>query len=244
MKPHIEDLQRQINAIEKIKPSMGEDVKMLLKSGAKSFDEALFGGFALGQINELKPNSYLSEPSTLSFACALSGIALSDRMGDLAIICDNYFIREWGDIYSIGLAAFKIEPKRILLIKPQTQSDLHTCLIEVAKTQGLGACIGMISNKTGLDLAAARKLQLAAAKGGAPCFLVSSYNAPIFAPAQLRLIIGSQEMGQISWDIEIEKSRIGARGKFILEYNYARNIMCEPTILANQSFASTFKNTG
>ena len=248
MKAHILELQKQIHTIEKLKSSMGDNGQVALKSGAESFDTALLGGLALGQINEFRPNSYLSEPAVFSFASALSGLALAKRMGDLAIICDNYFIHEWGDIYSIGLAAFKIDPKRILLIRPQTQSDLHTCLIETAKTQGIGACIGMFSKKSAPDLAGARKLQLAAAMGGAPCFLLSAFGAPVFAPAHLRLRICSQDFGKASlrasWGVEIEKSRFGARGNFILEYDYARNIMCEPTILANQSFGAPHQKFG
>lgn len=248
MKAHILSLQKQIHTIEKFAPSMGGDRQMILETGAENFDNALLGGFALGQINEFKPDSYLSEPAVFSFACVLSGLALSRRMGDLAIICDNYFIHEWGDIYSIGLAAFKIDPKRILLIRPQTQFDLHTCLIETTKTQGLGACIGMLSKKNGLDLAGARKLQLAAKMGGLPCFLLSAFGAPVFAPAHLRLKIGFTSFNKASkknaWDIEIEKSRLGSRGNFILEYDYARNIMCEPIVLANQPFGAQIKKSG
>lgn len=246
------ELRKSINSIEGYKNSHANNNSDFLRTGAPSFDAALFGGIALGKITELRPDAYLSEISMLGFAIALAGTLLQKRTGDFVVVNDAYFTQEWGEIYAAGLQGFGILPHRILLINPQSRDHFQSCMREVSSTTGLGAVLGLVSAKSGFDLTAARKLQFAASQGGAPCLLASAYRAQGLCCAHLRLKIGPRQsrlpdwawathenalapLGAERWGIDIEKSRQGAIGHFELEFSNETYNLCEPPILANRS---------
>lgn len=230
MKPELQKLQNEIEGIKTrdfyrgAKPS-----SCFVQFDDTDLNEILGGGIALGHLNEICANSYFNEIAAFSLTFAMCGQVLQKRRGDIVIVMDEYFAREWGEIYSIGLVKFGIAPQRILLITPKNKF-LHSCLSDTLKTEGLGAVIGAVSRKNSFDLMASRKLQLSASEGLGAVFLIS--GTPI-ANSSLRLGVGAKvgESKKYKWGIEIQKSRFGPLKSFDLEYDYENHCLYMPPIL-------------
>lgn len=229
LRKQIRDIEGQYNRLD--------NGDCFFKTGFFEFDNALRGGIYNGQVCEIMPQTYIDEVAQIEFASVLAGMALRKSNGDFILISDGYFTQEWGEFYPIGFERFGINSNRILNVKVKSKFELQSCAIEVAKTIGLGAVLILSGRKNSFDLSMARKLQIAANLGGAPCFLASAYGAEGFAPSHLRLGIKSYPsqlpqwaygmvrrkitpLGNPAWRVEILKSRIGAIGKFNLEFDY------------------------
>ena len=245
-------LKKQIREIEGRYNRLDNGARFV-KTGAFDFDEALRGGVYNGQVCEIIPQSYIDEVSQIEFAGILSGIILNQRHGDFIIIHDGYFTNEWGDFYALGFEKYGIVSNRVLNVKVKSKSDLQSCAIEVAQTIGLGSALILSGRKNTFDLSMARKLQIAANKGGAPILFASGYGSEGFAPSHLRIGVEASPsklpqwaedfadkkitpLGKPAWEVEILKSRIGAMGKFILEYDdEAYNLRGIPLLPDRQS---------
>lgn len=232
----VSSLKRQINDIERRYNRLNNGV-CFFETGYLEFDKALRGGIYNGQVCEIMPQSYFDEISQIEIAVALSSLSLKQRTGDFIIISDGYHANEWGDLYPLGFERFGINKNRILHVKVKSKSELHSCSIEIAKTIGIGSVMILCGRKNSFDLAMARKLQIATNIGGAPVLLISGFGSLGFAPSHLRIGIRAQPsqlplwaqgmvnkkitpLGNPAWQVEILKSRIGAIGKFNLEFEY------------------------
>ena len=228
-------LKKQISEIEG-RYNRADNGACFVRTGAGDFDEALRGGIYNGQVCELIPQSYIDEVSQIELAGVLAGISLRQRNGDFAVINDGYFTNEWGEFYALGFEKYGISSSRILNVKVKSKAELQSCAIEIACTIGLGAVLILSGRKNAFDLSMARKLQIAANKGGTPILLASGFGSEGFAPAHLRLGVEARPsqlpqwaegfanrkitpIGKPEWKVEILKSRIGAMGKFNLEYD-------------------------
>lgn len=229
LRKHIRDIEGQYNRLN--------NGACFVQTGYNEFDNCLRGGIYNGQVCEIIPQSYIDEISQIEFASMLAGISLCQRNGDFIVISDGYYTNEWGEFYPIGLERMGISSKRILDVRVKSKSELQSCAIEIAKTIGIGAVMILSGRKNSFELSIARKLQIASNIGGAPVFLVSAYGSMGFAPSHLRLGIRSipsqlpswargmvnkkiKPLGNTAWEVEILKSRIGAIGKFNLEFEH------------------------
>lgn len=237
MKPELQKLQNEIEGIKArdfyrgAKPS-----SHFINFDDEGLNNVLGGGIALGHLNEICANSYFNEIAALSLTLSMCGQVLQKRHGDIVIVIDEYFAREWGEIYSIGLVKFGIAPERILLITPKNKF-LHSCLSDALKTEGLGAIIGAVSRRNSFDLLASRKLQLSASEGLGAVFLISGFGASGILNASLRLGVGAKiNAGQkYKWGIEIQKSRFGPHRNFDLEYDYENHRLYMPPVLESRT---------
>lgn len=232
----INNLRKQIRDIEGQYNRLNNG-DCFFETGFYEFDNALRGGVYNGQVCEIMPQTYIDEVAQIEFASVLAAMALRQRNGDFIIINDDYFTHEWGEFYPIGFERFAINPNRILNVKVKSKFELQSCAIEIAQTIGLGAVMILSGRKNVFDLSMARKLQIATNMGGAPVFLISAFGSLGFAPSHLRFGIKSYPsqlpqwaqnmanrkitpLGNPAWQVEILKSRIGAIGKFNLEFEY------------------------
>lgn len=130
------------------------------------------GGIALGALHEAGPQAHFDTPAAYAFLLALAARALSQRAGEIVWVrrrggCD------FGAPYGPGLAGLGLDPRRLMLVGAGTPRDALWAAEEAARTQGLAAVIAEPGGGAGagLDLAATRRLQLAAEAGGAPVLL-------------------------------------------------------------------------
>ena len=124
-----------------------------------------------------------------------------------------------GDLYPPGLAAFGLDPARLLLLAAPSPAELLWALEEALRCPALGAVLGEVER---LDPTAGRRLQLAAAAGGVTGFLLARHaRAPAaVSAAALRWRVASLPGSSPTtgrWRVELLRRRGGRPGAWILE---------------------------
>ncbi|MFQ3623847.1 MAG: hypothetical protein SNJ73_09905, partial [Acetobacteraceae bacterium] len=120
------------------------------------------GGLARAAIHEI----LASDPGTCAAFCGL----VLGRAGGPAT-----WIEERPEPYPPGLAAFGLDPAGLIVVRAG-RADLLWAAEECLRCAALGAVVAVLP---ALDLAAGRRLQLAAEAGGALGLLVRPDRAPV-----------------------------------------------------------------
>ena len=143
-------------------------------------DAALGGGLARDALHEIAPARPGDGAAACGFALALAA-RLAGARGSVIWILEDFAMLEGGAPYGPGLAALGIDPARLVLVRAPRPQDALQALEEALKSRA-GVAVGEIFRP--LDLAASRRLALAARAGGVPGLLLGSAAA-----AQTRLEI-------------------------------------------------------
>jgi len=109
------------------------------------------GGLARGAVHELRGSA------ASGFAAMLAG-----RVTGAVLWCVDTGTR--ANLYGPGLAAFGLDPQRLIVVRCPNQADMLWAMEEGLRSPELGAVIGEPDGA--VDLAASRRLQLAAETGG------------------------------------------------------------------------------
>lgn len=119
-----------------------------------------------------------------------------------------------GDLYPPGLAAYGLDPARVILVSASGPADLLWAMEEGLRSPALA---GVVMEVGRLDLVASRRLQLAAAAGGVTGFLLArGRHAPAaVSAAALRWRIDG--LPGERWRVLLERRRGGKPGGWILE---------------------------
>jgi protein ImuA len=138
------------------------------------------------------------------------------------------------DIHPPGLAAFGLDPGRILFVATRTDAETLAVMEDALRTKGLAAVVGEAS---AVDLVAGKRLQLACEHLGTPAFLLRRQRrvAPRTkdmecSPAATRWRVAAEASGRDPalarapgaprWRVALEKCRGGRPGAWIMEVAY------------------------
>jgi protein ImuA len=173
--------------------------------GLPALDAALDGGLPTGCLQEVIA---ADEGAAAGFAAFLLARAAGNGRGILWASLGA------GDLYPPGLAAFGLDPARLLLLAAPGPADLLWALEEALRCPALGAVLGEVER---LDLTAGRRLQLAASAGGVTGFLLArrAREPASVSAAALRWRVASLPGGR--WRVELLRRRGGRPGAWILE---------------------------
>lgn len=178
--------------------------------GLPALDGALGGGLPTGCLQEVIG---LADGAAAGFAAFLLGRLAADGRPVL-----------WGwlgegDLHPPGLAAFGLDPARVILLSAASPADLLWAMEEGLREPGLA---GVLAELDGCDLVAGRRLQLAAAAGGVTGFLLArgrrlSASALAARPSAAALRWRVDALPAARWRVELLRRRGGGPGVWILE---------------------------
>ena len=170
------ELRRRIDALERAGsgPMAGQRAAAAavgaLPFGAPEIDDALpWRGLAAGALHEVSGPA--RDAAALGFVSALLA-RLAARAPGAVLWCRRRGASyESGDIYAPGLAAFGLDPSRLILLGAKQRRDVLWAMREGLSCPRLLAVVGEVE-EAAVGLTASRRLQLAAEKSGVGCFLL------------------------------------------------------------------------
>lgn len=151
---------------------------------------------------------------------------LADRRRLVAFVAPRFWIGERGRPYGHGLERLGADPRRLLVATPATEADALWTLEEALRSGAVGLAIGTVE---AASLTASRRLDLAAREAKSTVALVrtTAQNGLSAARRRWRLTphpsapdaFDPKASGPPRWRAELERSRDGAVGGAILEFD-------------------------
>lgn len=105
----------------------------------------------------------IAGPAASGVAAAFARAFLAAHGGALVWCLDDRAARRRGEPYGPGLAAFGLGPERLLLVRARDQRETLWAFEEALRSPAVACAVAELDR---LDLAASRRLQLAAEAGG------------------------------------------------------------------------------
>ena len=216
-----------------------------LPFGIEQIDSRLAdGGLGTAALHEIAASApTLAEDAATTLF--LAGIAARyARKGSSALWAVTRF-----DLYAPGLEQVGLGPDRVLFVEAREDKDVLAVMEDALRHGALAAVIGEVRRA---DMTATRRLQLAAAEGGTPAFLMRRWRkagaCPLAEPsaATTRWRIGCAPaaplgipgVGRQRWTIELVRQRNGAPFSLILEGCDAQGRLALPAAAPNRAIAS------
>jgi protein ImuA len=170
-------LRAQIAALE-TSPRVEDQAMFTL--GLKALDERLpGGGLARRGVHEVMAAAYGDMGAAIGFAAALAvraSFAVSGNTGPIVWCQQGWGSYDLGELYGPGLAAFGIDPSRLLLVNPAREPDMLWALEECVRAGALAAVVGEVpAVSRHFDLRASRRLHLGAEDTGTPLILLRGH---------------------------------------------------------------------
>jgi protein ImuA len=198
-----------------------------------SLDRALQGGLQLGALHEIVAAHSSARAAASGFAFALAARfagAAAKAKAKIIWIIEAKAKRETGALYGPGLALFGVDPARLVLVETRDAQESLWAMEEALKCRSPAAVIGEIWGLAKIyDLAASRRLVLAARKSGTPGLLIAAGLAGeaehLSSGAGTRFEIGPSASlhlpsaggrlplpGKTVWAVRLVKARAGPQG--------------------------------
>lgn len=197
----INDLRQRLRHLERAGPA----VRPALALGAAEIDAALDGGLPTACLHEVLDR--FDDGSATGFVLALLVRLLAiARPAQPVLWCGRRI-----DLYGPGLAAWGLDPARLILVEAAKPADLLWAMEEGLRCPGLAAVVGEVDR---LDLTAGRRLQLAAEAGGVTGLVLRQGRAEAGASAatsRWRVVAlgNAAAAGAARWRVELLRCRGG-----------------------------------
>ena len=222
----VQQLRQEILLRQGFKPPSAAAVDMGLGPMAAAFPH---GVFPTGAIHELLSDGPEGAAASGAFISALLG-PLMARGG----ACIWIGVRQ--NIFPPGLAAFGVEPDRLVFVDVRREKEGLWAVEEALKCEGLAAVVGEISNVSFLE---SRRFQLAVEQSRVTGFLLRDRprsSDPIASVARWRVtpMVGGREdsgagdragmvapipgVGFPRWNVELLRMRGGRTGRWEVEW--------------------------
>lgn len=197
--------------------------------GHARIDRMLAGGLNLGALHEIVATQAGDHPAAAGFTLALAvRLRAARRRTPIIWIGEGFARLEQGALYGPGLALHGIDPAGLVLVHAANATEALWAMEEALKCRAPAAVIGEIWTAKAYDLAASRRLILAAQKNATPGLLllaglsgadalssgadtrfeVRARPSPHQASADRRLPLP----GDVAWSVRIAKARAGPAG--------------------------------
>ncbi|MFZ4070850.1 MAG: ImuA family protein [Caulobacterales bacterium] len=208
----------------------GAGMRPVVRLGVEALQAALpGGGLARGAVHELSAAAPADMAAAYGFTAALA--ARAGAGGVIWLVWRG--ASDCGAPYGPGLAALGLDPARIVFVVVDKPDQALWALEEALATPGLGAVIGDVPPR--LDLAAQRRLHLAAERSGGFGLLLRPRGGMALAPARSRWRIAAAPSapplwaaglplappGAPTWQAELCHIRGGAPQTLVLEWTDA-----------------------
>lgn len=214
-------LRQEIRRLEGFKNPLAQ--AGAVRFGIPDIDNALpEKSFPLGVTHEFISNAPEEMAATAGFLSGLVALMTKDS-GSVA------WIGKQRHIYAPGLAAYGLDPKRILFIQAERDRDALWAMEEALRCKGLAAVVGEVADA---DLTATRRLQLAAEESGATGILLranpkkTGTSACVtrwhIRPMQSVAESGLPGVGVTRWHAELLKTRGGRPAAWDIEWKNGR----------------------
>jgi protein ImuA len=205
-------------------------------TGDAGIDAALpDGGLATGALHELLPATHADLPAALGFGLGALARILNMRAGHILWVLPSFVVSTVGSLYPIGLAAYGIDPNRLVHLKVNKPVNVLWALEEALSHPAVAAAIGILpENDRAYDFTASRRLSMRAARHGASAFVVgtrpdlglstaadmrwriaAAASAPAWRTGQYRPGLGAPR-----WQVELTKTRKGMTGQWPVEWDH------------------------
>jgi protein ImuA len=195
----------------------------------RALDRALGGGLAADGLHEIAPASPADGGAAMGFALALAARFMAVRRRAAIVMAEDFALAEWGAFYGPGLAAFGLDLARLVFVRAPDPPALFQAMEDALKSGAPAAVIGEVWRLKTYDLAASRRLLLAARAGGAPALLAvaGAYGAAdaLSSAAETRFEIAAAPSAHLAsagggrglpgapaFAVRLVKARIGAGG--------------------------------
>jgi protein ImuA len=208
-------------------------------SNGMQLDHILHGAVTRGALHEIVAASPGDAAAASGFALALAArfAAAFPSGAPIIWILEDHAKTETGAPYAPGLAAYGIDPARLIIVETASGQDSLWAMEEALKCRAVAAVAAEIWRLKSYDLTASRRLVLAAKKSGTPGLLVPSSLAglapKLSSAAQARFEVRARPgphgtsagermplPGCAAWDIRAARIRAGPEGRqFSLDYN-------------------------
>lgn len=198
-----------------------------LPLGIEAIDAALAGGgLKAGALHEVGAEDYRDMGAATGFLAALAARFTENGSG-LVLWCQSAQSPfDIGALYGPGLAAFGLDPARLVLALPGSATDCLWAMEEALRSGAFAAVIGEVDGRAAaLDLTATRRLQLAAEEKGTPVFLFTGHDGGAASVAVTRWRISARpgeiipytdEFGGLAgapcWHVALTRARGGVPG--------------------------------
>lgn len=204
-------LRRAVAALESGGPR--NPVKPVFGLGLPALDAWLGGGLGRGAVHEVYGNGELDIAAASGFGL---GLALGAAAGRALVWSrPEAAEREGGSLFGAGIAAFGLDPRRLLVVRARDPTATLRAAAEAARCPALGAALVEVWGESrSLDLTASRRLALAAAASGVTLVMVRLQAMPAPSAAASRWGVA----GALSTPLEA-----GAPGRPAFEINLLRH---------------------
>lgn len=221
-------LRARIRQIER-NSSADSSIRLVAPLGLAALDDHLpGGGLARGGLHEIEGERAEWDDGAATGFC----LALLARLVSAGRIL---WVSRWGDLHGPGLAAYGLDPGRLILVRAETEAAVLWALEEGLRCPALDAVVGEID---GLERSAGRRLQLAAEASGVSALLLrrrlrpaGRAEPPSAALTRWRVApLGRAEtsggtwprpLGRAGWRVELRRCRGAAPGTWLLEWDDA-----------------------
>jgi protein ImuA len=226
MKETVSLLRRRLAALEPV-PARREGEAFGL--GPTMIDDALAGGLARGGLHEIFPAEAADATAATGFGIGLALRAMAGT-GFMAWIRQAFAETEAGRLHAPGLAAFGLDPSRLILVRTRDIVGVLRAGVEAARCPGLDiALIEPWGHHRTLDLTATRRLALAAEKSGVTIILLrpGAMAEPSAALTRWRVAasasapLAANAPGHPVFDVTLLRHRAGLSGmRWRLEWDH------------------------
>lgn len=191
--------------------------------GLAEADLCLRGGIQRGALHEVFAAAG-HEASATGFVTGLAIRVSGNR--PLLWIQPDFSVPEYGLLCPPGLCEFGLDPARLLLLNVPTITDSFRAALDALSCAALGGVIIEIPGKAkALDLAASRRLTLAAARQAVTCFLLHFRGHMAASTAETRWEVRSSSClrdgrwGYPTFKAGLVRNRSGLTGQWVMEWN-------------------------
>jgi protein ImuA len=145
----------------------------------RALDRALGGGLSDDALHEIAPASPGDGTAAMGFALALAAGFMAERGAAGLVVAEDFALCETGALYGPGLVAHGLELGRLVFVRAPDAPALFQAMEEALRSGAPAVVVGEAWNLKAYDLAASRRLLLAARAGATPALLVqaSAYGA-------------------------------------------------------------------
>jgi protein ImuA len=184
-------------------------------------------GILCGALHEVMAALHGDRPAALGFVLALVALALSRRPGLAMLVVTRRTLAAFGRPYGCGLRQLGIERRSLLLIEAGSDKDSLWALEEILRSEANPVLVaGAIEGE--LDNTGSRRLNLAAARSGAPLVLLRTSAVLGSSAAATRWSISSAparrnrfgSMLHARWHATLQRCRNGRPGEWVIEWDH------------------------
>lgn len=203
----------------------------VLPLGLPELDATLGGGLLRAALHEIRAETTREAGAQTGFAVALlARLAASDARPVLWVE-EETALTEGGHPYGPGLAAFGLDPGRLILVTARKPDEALWALEEGLRCAGLAAAVGVLrGHPRALDLTGHRRLALRARAHGVTGLLLRQAGEAEPGAALTRWRVSARPAGIIdgyaagvgrpAFRLEVEKNRLGPTGSFDVEWDH------------------------